>query len=98
MNNQNSSEIWTCTKVDKEFVTFDVLNESTNEIHEERRTPGGFALMLALSDNSPVMAPLLTLQGPGFRFRKLGNGQIYLDGPSIGDPTYHPIDRPDSEM
>ena len=91
---QQASEIWTCTGVDDEFITFDVLNEETKHVHEEKRTREGFALLFALGGNAIVMAAMLTLQGPGFRFRKIWNGQILIDGPSIDDDSYHPIDKP----
>lgn len=89
------SEIWTAQekieKDDKELIVFDVLDEMTNETRQERRDIEALPLILALGGYPTAMGKLMQIQELPWRFRKVGDN-IYLDGPSIGAPDYHPIE------
>ena len=89
------SEIWTAKeKVNedgKELIIFDVLDEMTGKTHQERRYTEAIPLMLALGGYPAVMGALMQIQELPWRFRKIDNGNIYLDGSSIGADDYHPI-------
>ena len=90
------SEIWTATervteKCGEDMLLFDVLDEVTKETRQEYRYLTALPLMFYLGGYPPNMGIVLAHQELPWRFRKHDNGHIYLDGPSIGDPSYHPI-------
>ena len=88
------SEIWTAQEerlVDsKDSIVFDVLDEATGEHREEIRYKTALPFMLLTGGYPAQMGVLLAMQPLPWRFRKHGE-HIYLDGPSIGVPGYHPI-------
>ena len=93
------SEIWTAKeRVDKdgeEMILFDVLDETTQETREQRLYTSALPLMFMLGGYPGAMGMIMALHDLPWRLRKIGES-IFLDGPSIGDPTYHPIDPPSS--
>jgi len=92
-----ASEIWTakeeiaCERDGKPMIVFEVKDEATGEVRTDRKYKDALPLMFMLGGYSAQIGILLELQPLPWRFRKIGE-HIYLDGPSIGDPTYHPID------
>jgi hypothetical protein len=90
------SEVWTAQEyreVDgNDSIVFDVLDEDTGEHREEIRYKAGLPLMFVTGGYPPQMGALMIMQPLPWRFRK-NRGHIYLDGPSVGVPDYHPIDK-----
>lgn len=91
------SEIWTAYEEveedGKQLIIFKVVDERTEQKREERRYKKALPLMLSLGGYSSQVGFSLINQELPWRFRKIENGQIYLDGPSIGVEGYHPIDN-----
>lgn len=85
-------KVWTCKKIVNGLATFDVLNEATKTTREVKLYREGLELLFELGGTTGVTARFLFLKGAGFRFREDENEQIYLDGSSIGNLDYHPID------
>ena len=93
------SEIWTAVREepskhdDDPFIIFNVLDEGTNETHEEQLYKSALPLMMELGSISPVMAFALMLHPYPWRFRKAGDFIYVDDDPSVGVGDYHPIDQ-----
>lgn len=92
------TEIWTAKEIEnkdgKELIIFDVHNkESKMFLRQEERYKEALPLMLATGGYPAAMGFLLMMQPLPWRFTKTDNGQIYLEGKSIGgDASCHPID------
>lgn len=86
------SKIWTAERSDGgDNFTFEVLDEKTGEKHAQKLTKEGVALKFALGGYPPIVAIVTMLAELPWRFRET-DGQIYLDGPSVGVDDYHSID------
>lgn len=85
------SEIWTAVSEKDDKITFEVKDESTGKIRKEERYKKALPLMMEMGGYPSVVGKTLTMQKLPWRFRKQSDN-IYLDGPSIGVDSYHPID------
>ena len=90
------SEIWTAkekTEIDgKPMLIFEVTDEATGQTRQERRYMEAIPLMFVLGGYPEAVGRLMQTWDLPWRFRKTGD-QIYIDGPSIEVPDYHPIDK-----
>ena len=86
------SEIWTATGEEGDEIVFNVKDESTGKVREERMQEPELLLMLHLGGYHPFMATALLYQDFPWRFRCVGNGVIYIDGSSVGLDSHHSID------
>jgi len=96
-----ASEIWTATckeqdDKDREVITFDVLDTGTGMTRQEHRPTASLPLMFALGGDPPVMGTMAAMQDLPWRFRKVDDS-IYLDGPIVGVPEYHPIAQKEAQ-
>jgi len=82
------NEIWTAKEKKEDNIIFDV--ESNGETKEVVIEKGALPQMFVEGGCHAMMGAMLAIQPLPWRFRKV-NGQIYLDGPSVGVPNYHPI-------
>lgn len=90
------SEIWIAkekvVEEDGELIVFEVKDEQTGQVREERRYKEVLLLMFTRGGYPSQVGVLRAKQELPWRFRKV-NEDIYLDGPSIGVDGYHPIDE-----
>jgi hypothetical protein len=84
------SEIWTAKEKSDGLIVFEVKNEQTGQVHQEKRREDALPLMFGLGGYPPMMGFFMAGQELPWRFRKSGDN-IYIDGPSIGVDGYHPI-------
>lgn len=90
------TEIWTAKEKigegDNELIVFDVLDQETGKVREEKRYTAALPLMMELSGYPAFMGTILQDNPLTWRFKKAQNGQIYLEGKSTGgDDNYYPI-------